>query len=70
MVKQKNNRLKLISLTLKDSLASYQVTLSDKSIGLVANDLMKHLGDCRSDCALDCKNGCIDGCKDVQKGEE
>lgn len=68
MVKQKNNRLKLISLTLKDSLGRYQVTLSDKSIGLVANDLIKHLGDCRSGCALDCKDGCIDGCKDSRKG--
>ena len=53
MAKQKNNRLKLISLTLKDSLARYKVTLSDTSIGLVANDLMKQLGDCGRGCALD-----------------
>lgn len=68
MAKQKNNRLKLISLTLKDSFGKYQVTLSDKSMALVANDLMKQLGDCGRGCALDCKDGCIDGCKDSSKG--
>ncbi|NUO08879.1 MAG: hypothetical protein HUU08_09430 [Candidatus Brocadia sp.] len=68
MVKRKNNRLKLISLTLKDSLARYRVTLSDTSLGVVASDLMKSLGNCDRGCALDCKDGCIDECKDTRKG--
>ncbi|MCF6155266.1 MAG: hypothetical protein E3K36_08430 [Candidatus Brocadia sp.] len=68
MVKRKNNRLKLISLTLKDSLAKYRVTLSDTSLGVVARDLTKSLGDCSRGCAFDCKDGCIDGCKDSRKG--
>ena len=68
MANPKYGRLKIVSMALKDSLAGYQVTVSDKSIGLIARDLTKSVRDCSPGCTHDCKDGCVNGCKDSRKG--
>ena len=70
MAKSADPRIKLIKISLKESLAKQNVQLSgDQMNGLITDvfDILS-LSDCGGGgCKVGCNSGCLDGCKDVSK---